>query len=927
MNGMNDRNQIDLFSEFDSRGGNEVQKLDAWFEVIHRHPIFRWQKRLSTLLLNNRVPSSLDLPTGLGKTSVMTLWLLARAFNPKLPRRLVYVVDRRAVVDQATKEAEKLRKAIDELPDLTKRLGLDGQPLPVSTLRGKFADNREWLADPTLPAIIVGTIDMIGSRLLFEGYGVSRGMRPYHAGLLGADALFVLDEAHLCPPFQALLATVEKRIDLKARDEETRQLIPKFHLLPLSATGRSIEGEAFVLEPADSEDEIVTKRLTAKKSLAIEEAKDTTAMLAALVNRALELGENNKRILVFCDRREDAKKVAEGLRKALKSSHSENVELLTGARRVFEREALAGNLDAAGFIAGSKNRLTGPAFLVATSAGEVGVDLDADHMVCDLVAFERMVQRLGRVNRRGDGDARIVVIATPISTKKTDESKEDRIARLRAPLDALRKFESGRWDASPGAFTALKEAAATDPALAAAIQAATSIAPLHPELTRAVVDAWSMTSLEEHTGRPEIEPWLRGWIDKDEPETTVIWREHLPWRKGEDRPVAKEVEAFFEAAPVHLSETLEAPAREVRDMLIDRAKKIVKIAEATKTPMASEAEAALDPEGPAVLLLDRSGKPKPIPLGKPHRIGLTARDLVQLDDNGKKALLSAMAGSYVIIHRHFGGMNISGLLEKSADVVEKTLDHGWPQDDLKRVAGFRVREAEPLDDGSDGSGWHVTYRFQSSSGEDDEGKLQILVEVYRGKDAPNRQGDPAVSKAEQGLQEHLTETGQEADVIARGLGLPDAYRDMLVKAAEAHDLGKARALWQNAMNAPKGKRPYAKTKGGGNPRQLCGYRHEFGSLGDVENLPAIQNLPGPLKELALHLIASHHGYARPVIPPNDPNAPPSVLAKRAEGCALRYARLQRRWGPWGLAWWEAIFRAGDQRASRKLDERADQEKR
>ena len=38
------------------------------------------------------------------------------------------------------------------------------------------------------------------------------------------------------------------------------------------------------------------------------------------------------------------------------------------------------------------------------------MDLDADHMVCDLVAWERMVQRLGRVNRRGDGDAKVVVV-------------------------------------------------------------------------------------------------------------------------------------------------------------------------------------------------------------------------------------------------------------------------------------------------------------------------------------------------------------------------------------------------------------------------------------------------------------------------------------------------------------------------------------
>jgi CRISPR-associated endonuclease/helicase Cas3 len=59
------------------------------------------------------IPSALDIPTGLGKTAVMAIWLVARACGGKeLPRRLRYVVDRRAVVDQATREAEKLTNGV-----------------------------------------------------------------------------------------------------------------------------------------------------------------------------------------------------------------------------------------------------------------------------------------------------------------------------------------------------------------------------------------------------------------------------------------------------------------------------------------------------------------------------------------------------------------------------------------------------------------------------------------------------------------------------------------------------------------------------------------------------------------------------------------------------------------------------------------------
>jgi CRISPR-associated endonuclease/helicase Cas3 len=69
--------------------------------------------------------------------------------------------------------------------------------------------------------------------------------------------------------------------------------------------------------------------------------------------------------------------------------------------------------------------------------------------------------------------------------------------------------------------------------------------------------------------------------------------------------------------------------------------------------------------------------------------------------------------------------------------------------------------------------------------------------------------------------------------------------------------------------------------------------------------------------LVLHLVAAHHGFARPVIGITGcEDGPPSVLEEKAAEVALRFARMQAHWGPWGLAWLEAILRAADQLASR-----------
>lgn len=147
----------------------------------------------------------------------------------------------------------------------------ESRKLPISTLRGQHLDNHEWLDDPAAPAIVVGTVDMVGSRLLFGGYGASRKMRPYHAGLLGTDAMIVLDEAHLVPPFEQLVETIsEERAFFGARELDPAQLIPSFHLLSLSATGRpSSVRAAFGLQNQDLKHPVVRQRLDAQKHLKV----------------------------------------------------------------------------------------------------------------------------------------------------------------------------------------------------------------------------------------------------------------------------------------------------------------------------------------------------------------------------------------------------------------------------------------------------------------------------------------------------------------------------------------------------------------------------------------------------------------------------------------------------------------------------------
>src|SRR5512133_2349312 len=235
-----------------------------FFQALWGYAPFDWQTRLLERVVSEGWPSTLDLPTGAGKTAALDIAVFALALDAarpaherKQPRRIVLVVDRRVVVDQAFERAAAIAKKLDEAKDgilaevaaALRELSGNAEGLPVlpAVLRGGMPRESEWAKSPSQPVILTSTVDQVGSRLLFRGYGVSERMRSVHAGLLGCDTLLLLDEVHLARPFEETLAAITQ---FYAKSESGRLARP-LQFVRMSATVASPASDTFGLSESD----------------------------------------------------------------------------------------------------------------------------------------------------------------------------------------------------------------------------------------------------------------------------------------------------------------------------------------------------------------------------------------------------------------------------------------------------------------------------------------------------------------------------------------------------------------------------------------------------------------------------------------------------------------------------------------------------
>lgn len=808
---------------------------------------FPWQESLyADWFSQGKVPASCKLPTGLGKTSVIAIWLSALANGAAVPRRLVYVVNRRTVVDQTTDEVEKYRKAIEENPDLKPfrdRLGERG--LALSTLRGQFADNREWSADPSRPAVICGTVDMIGSRLLFSGYGVGWKSRPLHAGFLGQDALLIHDEAHLEPAFQTLIEAI--------RDEQSRcKDFRPFQVMELTATSRGKERQ-FELTAQDLENAVVRQRIDARKAIRLEPLSDAKKLAEQLAAKALEFSDRNRAVLVFARTVDDVLKIAGKLPK-------DRVVTLTGTMRGYERDNLVEHPIFKRFLPGGQSD-DPTTYLVCTAAGEVGVNISADHLVCDLTPFDSMAQRFGRVNRFGSrSDSEVCVI---YSTEHKEVAYQERLERT------LRLLHQLDGDASPAALSKLDQetrlGAFTPPPT---ILTATDI----------LFDAWALTTIRERLpGRPPVEPYLHGLpTDWQPPETQVAWREEVkvlhakPWIEWEPKEFAKYASELLEAFPLKPHELLREPSYRAFRQFEAMAKRLA----GQSIPL---------------WLVDDDGN-----------VEVTTLQDITTKDNKDR-----INGATVLLPPHAGGLE-NGMLGGTSSAADDVADTA----DRKRVWA----DDEEYDEKTTGLHSVAVITF---TGEDEDAEERTWEWFVRRNEGDKTAKKPVLWSV------HVSDVEREAKKILGCLHLASDLRTAVEIAAKYHDHGKQRKLFQRVLGNTKYPEICLAKSGKKGRRLQEQYRHEFGSLLDVTDEPDFKKLSTDVQDLVLHLIATHHGRGRPHFPADevfDPTGRHESAQALAAETPRRFARLQRKYGRWGLAYLESLLRAADWAASAEPSE-------
>ncbi len=750
---------------------------------------------------------------------------------------------------------------------------------------------------------------MIGSRLLFSGYGrLGPWSRSLEAGLLGQDCLVVLDEAHLCSPFAATLAAIEHRQSRLAPFAAIRMGATMAPVTDLLSRTPGLPVERATQEHADKprepfrlrEDEIcenkVSDRLLGPKWITLIEADGGAGERLAKWAVEKVTQESGAAVGIVLNTVAEARRCAETLKTRLPNA---DLVTITGSMRGWDRDAVTSSKEYGRFRCGRDRSVLSerPAFLVATSCIEVGADIDCDHLGTEVCAADSLIQRLGRVNRLGlrkELGSAVMVVGKP--------DRDTPAGRVFLRLQELEKNGPlcGSAGTLPGCLLAGSQA-----------RSLLEVRVPPPALTPAVLDDVAMTSKYPKTdARVDVSRWLHGSVEDASLYIEIAWRDELDWISDADG-IARVLRSF----PIAPRETARCPIYEAVDVLA----------------MARDRARREDSLGDRSVFFYRDGVPE----------GQLLRSLPTEEEGLRWLLYNAL----IVLPASVGGYDGRFVDASSKKPVHDVAEDAQPSNRARRCR-LRIKsgwialardasisngvyidpdttEEELFAESAHavrtllGSGW----RLVAGAG---DGQNGVLVAREDGRAIEEAEGDDAAIgfRNAVSLKRHLARVRGKARLLCKRLHLADdnPVRCSVLAAAGGHDVGKDCPWWQRAVGNFT-KPPVAKSgQEEFNHAINRGYRHELGSVAELQKAASVISMESEAADLLLHLVAAHHGHGRPGFRLEAMGPIQRSDLQQALGAVpARFARVQAAYGWWGLAWLEALVKTADVLASRDED--------
>lgn len=442
----------------------DTNEFSRWFGQLSgesRHAPHPWQCELAALeCCENQL---IRIPTGFGKTlGVLAAWLwnAHHRSDPAWPRRLVWCLPMRVLVEQT--EAE-IRSALSSLGILWDGHDDHTGSVGVHSVMGGRND-QEWSLHPERLGILVGTQDMLLSRAMNRGYASPRARWPMEFGLLNQDCLWVMDEVQLMDvglatsgqlqafrdddeaagkhirPCRTWWMSATLQRDWLGVSPDTKQLaasLPSIRIPPSNRTGPLWDGvtKPLRMESASTAEDIAN--LVSREHLARDRGADGPSLVVVnTVKQAVEVHD-----MLAKDTR------LEGTDLRLVHSRFRPADRAPWREAFLNRSACAPGTDR---------------IIVATQVIEAGVDISAALLITTLAPWASLVQRFGRAARWG-GSARIIVVDHLPAHTDTDDDRQRKARERQAmpyglgELDAAREALTQMSDVSPLGLESFEE--------------------------------------------------------------------------------------------------------------------------------------------------------------------------------------------------------------------------------------------------------------------------------------------------------------------------------------------------------------------------------------------------------------------------------------------------------------------------------------